>query len=119
MRNADIMVSDFSGVIYDFALIYDKPVIYTNPNADLSLYDAWWLNKPLWKTTALPRIGCELNEGNIENLKQLIDTCIEDTKYADGRKAVKAETWAHYGEGAERVAEYLIQKYDEVEGKEN
>lgn len=119
LRNADIMVSDFSGVIYDFALIYDKPVIYTNPNADLSLYDAWWLNKPLWKTTALPRIGCELNEENIENLKQLIDTCIEDTKYADGRKAVKAETWANYGEGAERVAEYLIQKYDEVEGKEN
>ncbi len=119
LKQADIMVSDFSGVIYDFSLIYDKPVIYTNPNADLSLYDAWWLNKPLWKTSALPRIGCELTQESIDNIKQLIDNCLSDTKYAEGRQAVKNETWAHCGEGAQRVADYLIQKYDELTRKES
>ncbi len=114
LRRSDILISDFSGVIFDFTLVYDKPVIYTNPQFDLSLYDAWWLKTPLWTTTALPRIGCQLTEDNMENLKELIDSCISDPKYAEGRRSVKAETWEHCGEGAERAAEYLINKYDEL-----
>ena len=27
LKRADILISDFSGVIFDFALVYDKPVI--------------------------------------------------------------------------------------------
>ena len=48
LRRSDILISDFSGVIFDFSLVYDKPVIYTNPDFDLSPYDAWWLKEPLW-----------------------------------------------------------------------
>lgn len=114
LRRSDILISDFSGVIFDFTLIYDKPVIYTNPNFDVSLYDAWWLEAPLWTQGALPRIGHELSEENMENLKDIIDTCISDPKYAEGRRAVKAETWEHPGEGAKRAADYLIKKYDEL-----
>ncbi len=117
LRRADILISDFSGVIYDYSLVYDKPVIYTNPNSDLSLYDAWWLNKPLWKTAALPRLGCELTGENINDIKNLIDTCIEDSKYADGREAVKNETWAYRGEGAKRIADFLINKYENLQKK--
>ncbi|MBQ7836237.1 MAG: CDP-glycerol glycerophosphotransferase family protein [Clostridia bacterium] len=114
LRRSDILISDFSGVIFDFTLIYDKPVIYTNPNFDVSLYDAWWLEAPLWTQGALPRIGHELSEENMENLKDIIDTCISDPKYAEGIRAVKAETWEHPGEGAKRAADYLIKKYDEL-----
>ena len=106
--------SDFSGVVFDFSFIYDKPVIYTNPDFDMGLYDAWWLKKPLWTTSALKRIGCELNEDNIDNLKGVIDACIDDPKYAEARRAAKAETGEHSGEGAKRAAEYLVQKYEEL-----
>ena len=118
LRRSDILISDFSGVIMDFCLIYDKPVIYTNPNFDVSVYDAWWLDAPLWTHSALPRIGCELTEQNMENLKDLIDTCLEDPKYAQGRQEVKAETWAHCGEGAKRTVDYLLQKHQELTQKE-
>ncbi|MBP3627172.1 MAG: CDP-glycerol glycerophosphotransferase family protein [Clostridia bacterium] len=114
LRRSDILISDFSGVIFDFSLVYDKPVIYTDPQFDVSLYDAWWLKTPLWTTTALPRIGCELNEDNMNNLKDLIDNCISDPQYAEGRLCVKAETWEHMGEGAERTVDYLLNKYEEL-----
>lgn len=117
LRRSDILISDFSGVIFDFTLIYDKPVIYTDPKFDVSLYDAWWLDTPLWTTSALPRIGCQLTEDNMENLKEIIDTCIVDPKYADGRRMVKEETWEHPGEGAKRTADYLISKYEELTAK--
>ena len=114
LRRSDILVSDFSGVTFEFSLIYDKPVIYTNPNFDLAPYDAWWLNEPLWTSNALPRLGYELTEENIHRMKDLIDSCLADEKFSEGRKAVKAETWSHYGCGTEQVVSYLLQKYDEL-----
>ena len=114
LNRSDILISDFSGVIFDFALVYDKPVIYTDPRMDVSVYDAWWLERPLWTMSALPRIGEELNEGNMDNVKQLIDGCLNDPRYAEGRRSVKEETWANFGNGADAVADYLIRKLDEL-----
>lgn len=114
LRRSDILISDFSGVIFDFSLVYDKPIIYTDPKFDVSLYDAWWLKTPLWTVSALPRLGRELTEENMQNLKELIDSCLEDPTYAEGRRSVKEETWAYCGEGAARTAEYLINKYEEI-----
>jgi CDP-glycerol glycerophosphotransferase (TagB/SpsB family) len=117
LRRSDILISDFSGVIFDFSLIYGKPVIYTDPNFDTSLYDAWWLKEPMWTMSALRRIGEQLTQENMEDLKSLIDRCLTDTRYAEGLRSVKEETWAYPGEGASRVADYLIQKYEELTSK--
>lgn len=114
LRRSDILISDFSGVIFDFALVYDKPIIYTNPQIDVGLYDAWWLKTPLWTKSALPRLGCELTEDNMEHLQDVIDSCLTDPRYADGRCTVKAETWAHAGEGAKRTVDYLLDKYEKL-----
>lgn len=116
LRRSDILISDFSGVVFDFSLIYDKPVIYTDPNFNLAPYDAWFLSHPLWTLSALPRIGQELNMENMENIKALIDTCLEDTRYAEGRKDVRAEVWAYPGEGAVRAADYVEAKLKERGG---
>ncbi len=114
LRRSDILISDFSGVIFDFTLIYDKPVIYTDPKFDLSLYDAWWLDAPLWTTSALCRLGRQLTEENMGNLKELIDSCLLDPQYKEGRRQVVNETWEHRGEGAVRTVDYLLGKYDEL-----
>jgi hypothetical protein len=118
LRRSDILISDFSGVIFDFTLIYDKPVIYTDPKFDLGLYDAWWLDTPLWTESALPRLGAQLTEDKMEHLKELVDTCLEDPKYEEGRRSVKAETWANFGSGAEKAASYLIRKQKELSERE-
>ena len=114
LRRSDILISDFSGVIFDFTLIYDKPVIYTDPQFDVSPYDAWWLKTPLWTSSALPRLGCQLTEENMEHLQELIETCLTDPQYAEGRRQVKEETWAHKGEGAKRTVDYLLARYREL-----
>ncbi len=115
LRRSDILISDFSGVIFDFALIYDKPIIYTDPRFDLGPYDAWWLDRPLWTASALPRLGMQLTEENMEGLGELVDRCLSDPRYSEGRRQVKDETWAYFGEGAARAADYLINKYDELQ----
>ena len=123
LKRSDILISDFSGVIFDFSLVYDKPVIYADTEFDKSPYDSWWLDTPLWNFTALPRIGEKLTLDNFDSLKEIINNCLTDQKYADGRKEARSETWAYPGEAATRAADYLINKYqmltaNKEEGKE-
>ena len=117
LRRSDIMISDFSGVVFDFALIYNKPVIYTSTDFDLSPYDAWWLKKPTWTMTALPRIGRELREEDLGRLGELIDECLTNPVYQEKLLEVRRETWCHVSEGAVRTADYLENKYRELTGE--
>ena len=60
------------------------------------------------------RAGKELTRENVADIKQVIDSCLEDERYAQGRQEVQQETWAYAGEGAVRAAEYLIAKHEEL-----
>jgi len=114
LRNSDILISDFSGVIFDFTLIFDKPVIYADTSFDKSPYDAWWLDEELWTFEILPEMGLKLTEEGLSNIKELIDKCIEDPSFKAGRDKARSETWVHEGEGAVRTADYLFAKYDDL-----
>ena len=72
LNKSSILVSDFSGVVFDFTLIFDKPIIYTNSEFDLSIYDAWWLEKDLWTQSALPRLGKQITDDNIDPLTKMM-----------------------------------------------
>ena len=114
LRRADILVSDFSGVIFDFTLVFDKPVIYADTKFDKSPYDCWWLDTPYWTFEILPQIGQQLTEDNFDTLGDMVQQCLTDPKYAQGRDAARAQTWVYPGEGAVRAADYLEQKVREL-----
>ncbi len=118
LRRSDILVSDFSGVLFDFSLVFDKPVIYADTEFDNSPYDACWLDTPFWTFTALPRIGEQLGKDDLEKLPEMIEECLTEPRYAEGRRQVREETWCYPGEGAKRVADYLIAKCEELRKEE-
>ena len=114
LRKTDIMISDYSGIIFDFSLVFDKPIIYSNPAFDVSPYDASWLDEKPWTFDILPCLGLELTEDNVADIKNLIDTCIEDPSFSEGRDRVRSETWVHMGEGTTRSVDFIMKKYNEV-----
>ncbi len=114
LRRSDILISDFSGVIFDFSLVFDKPIIYTDTKFDISPYDASWIDETPWTFRILPELGLELNENNVGSIKELIDRCIEDPSFAKGRDKARKETWVHIGEGTKRAVDFVIKKYNEV-----
>ena len=114
LHRSDIMISDFSGVIFDFALVFDKPVIYADTSFDKSQYDACWLSEELWTFRILPYIGQQLTEENLPRIRSVIDECMRETRYQEGRDRARRETWQYPGEAAQRVADYLIGKYEAI-----
>lgn len=114
LNRSSILISDFSGVIFDFTLVYDKPVIYADTAFDYGVYDQWWLNRPFWTFDILPSLGQQLTAEKLPALKEMIDSCLSDPRYAQGRKLARSQAWEHPGEGAVRTANYLMEKYSEL-----
>ena len=112
LRKSDIMISDYSGVLFDFSLVFDKPFIYTDVDFDVSPYDAAWLDEEPWTFRVLPKMGLKLKEDNLSELGYLIDCCLSDSEFEKGREEARKETWGYMGESAGRVVGYLIEKHD-------
>ncbi len=107
LRRSDIMISDFSGVLFDYALVFDKPVIYTNAEFDKSVYDCWFLKDELWTIRILPQIGKELAPSCFDSIGLLIRECLSDEGLRAGRDQARRETWMYRGEGAKRTVDYI------------
>lgn len=114
LNRSDILISDFSGVIFDFSLVFDKPVICADTEFDASPYDAWWLKRLPWGLSVIPRLGAKLTKENRADLKKMIDDCLEDESFTESRHQVRDEAWAYQGEGATRMADYLENKLAEL-----
>ncbi len=112
--NADIMISDFSSVIWEFCFIFDKPVIYADISFDPSVYDLAWVDEKRWDITALSKVGLPLTEDSFPHLKEMISTAIASDKLAQARHSLKDEAWSQ-GDSAKRITEYIIQKHDSAQ----
>ncbi|MCR5544531.1 MAG: CDP-glycerol glycerophosphotransferase family protein [Eubacterium sp.] len=117
LMNSDILISDFSGVIFDYTLVFNKPVIYTDTEFDKSPYDACWVDDELWTFKILPEIGQVLNEDNFEDIKTIIDNTISSEKFSKGREQARNETWCHMGEGTVRTVDYVMKKLETLNEK--
>lgn len=117
LSRSDILISDFSGVIFDFTLVFDKPVLYADTSFDKGPYDAWWLNDKLWTFEILPRLGMHISEESLPVLKDIIDQCIENPAYQEARDQARQETWCHIGSGAEKTVDYLMETLSRLNNK--
>ncbi|MCR5210484.1 MAG: CDP-glycerol glycerophosphotransferase family protein [Lachnospiraceae bacterium] len=115
LKKSDLMISDFSGVIFDFALVFGKPVMCTKTDFDLNPYDASWLDEEPWTFGAFPKLGHILTEEGIPDIKHLINESIESDAYKKSREEVRDAMWQHRGRGAADVADYLINKSAELD----
>lgn len=109
LNRADLLISDFSGVVFDFSIIFGKPIMYTSvKNFDDAVYDSAWVKEELWKFKVLPTIGCEISENSLDNLKSRIDETISSDKYEKGIKAAREYAWKNQGHAAETIVDYLM-----------
>lgn len=119
LARADIMISDFSGVIFDFLLVFDKPIMYANAGFSKDPYDAWWLPETPYTFEILPKVGKEITDDYKGNLKTMIDECINDPSYEAARREVRSTAWKNIGNATPAVCDFLMEKLDELSKEEN
>ncbi|MDR1970395.1 MAG: CDP-glycerol glycerophosphotransferase family protein [Treponema sp.] len=116
LAGADVMISDFSGIIFDFAFLFDKPIIYVGGpqgvrmgvRMDLRPYDADDLADEPWQFRTLREIGIELEEDSLDSIGELIEKARDSEELRAARRAARETAWQFPGEAGERTAAFLI-----------
>ncbi len=111
---ADIMISDFSAVIWEYTFIFDRPIIYADISFDPAPYDLAWLDDERWELQVLPLIGIQLLEKDFSGLQDVMDRAISSDSLRESRHELRDIAWKHQGEAAKRIADYVIDKYEEM-----
>lgn len=114
MSRADILITDFSGIIFDFAIIFDRPLIYADTNFDAGTYDACWVEEPMWKFRVLPEIGVKLDKSQFPRMREVIEAALRDENLKAGRDKARETAWQHQGEGAARAVDWLEKNQKEI-----
>ena len=117
LNKADIIISDFSGVNYDYSLVFDRPIIYADTSFDPAPYDAAWTGMPIWSFKVLPLLGNPLREAEFDDIKRIIDETIKSTNLEKGRESVRNQNWSNIGESAKLASDYIIKKHSELKGE--
>lgn len=117
LRRSDLLISDFSGIIFDYSLVFQRPVIYADTSFDRGPYDAWWLKEELWTFETLPKIGKQLTPENFGDLKTVISEVLGNPRYRQAIEKARQETWANVGNSVPLLVDYMIDKRRELLGE--
>jgi hypothetical protein len=110
LSRADIMISDFSGIIFDYIFLCDKPVLYAEHDIDLRPYDASDLNREMWQMKTVREIGIELREEDFPRITDIIARAVENPLLQEARQKTKDTAWQYRGEAGKRIADFMIHK---------
>lgn len=114
LNKADLLISDYSGVIFDFAFVFKKPFIYADTSFNSAPYDAAWLDEELWTIRVLPEIGHQLKEEDFPQIKSIIDNAISSNSSDSQRNKIIEQCWSNIGSAGKLAADYLIEKSNEL-----
>jgi hypothetical protein len=110
LSKADVMISDFSGIIFDYTFLFDKPVFYVKQGLDLRPYDADDLggsSEELWQFKTLREIGIELKEEHFAGIAGEIQKAADSSELRAARRRAKDQAWQHRGEAGKRIVDFM------------
>jgi CDP-glycerol glycerophosphotransferase (TagB/SpsB family) len=109
MHKSDCMITDFSGVMFDYLYLFNKPVILATVDAPVGGYEAEEIESELWDVT----MGKKLSIAYPENPDQLVDTIKNAIKNKDTIKdeilKVRDETIMNFGKAGEAIVDVSLE----------
>ena len=109
MSISDILLTDWSGIMADYALLFKKTFLYTGANIHNKMFDSYELDEPeKWKYKMLSKIGKKLEEDDIKNIIKIIEDIKNDLNFKNNIDEVSTYFWAHKGESAKNVVNFLV-----------
>lgn len=111
---SNVMISDFSGVIFDYAFLFKKPFIFVNEKLNTEIYDISDCDVPLFALEKIKDLGIELTEDNFDKIGELVENACNDASFAEKAEALKNLIWQHRGEAAKNIVDFLVEKQREA-----
>jgi len=108
-HNSISMISDWSGISFEYAFTFERPVIFIdvpkkvlNPNSDNLL------NKPI-EISLRNQIGHIVSPNNLESILDILNTTQENDLNSKKIQEIRSQTVFNIGESAKIGANYIVQ----------
>jgi CDP-glycerol glycerophosphotransferase (TagB/SpsB family) len=109
MASSDIMLTDISGIIFDYAFLFYKPIVVIDTVVELGGYEAEDLEE-VWEITIRPKLCRILQESDIQRLDDII---LEEMSNTGQRQLVTSKIRDqfvyNFGNAGEIAADQLIE----------
>jgi hypothetical protein len=116
LSKADIMISDFSGIIFDYMFLLNRPVIYACEEIDLRPYDSHLIynsKDDMYTFQILKEAGIKLTQDLFPCLPDIIQKTSNDNNILSSIIAAKEEAWRYQGEAGKRVVDFMIKTVEQ------
>jgi CDP-glycerol glycerophosphotransferase (TagB/SpsB family) len=108
LSRADALVSDFSGVIFDYAFLFERPVAYLRFDFDKRPYDLSDIEDEAWTFRSIQELGAPVNEEDFERIEELLDGIIGEEGKKEAIRRLKKEAYMYPGEAGKRTVDALL-----------
>ena len=108
LSRAKLMVSDISGVIFDFAFVFLRPVVSVGAGPVKDGFEAWDIPHPAWEMSALDDLGRRIMPGEENKICQAVKELLAPESTArDKILAIRSASIVNFGTAAEAIAQAL------------
>ena len=114
MRASDILISDLSGIVFDYAFILERPVITLQFTPDTRGMDASDLPWPAWELDILPALGAHVAPDQITRLPEIIASLPQPDIFADRMRDLRGQSMYNFRNSGAVIAGQLQAIYREL-----
>lgn len=109
MTVSDLLISDTSSIRFDYAFLYEKPVITLDiPHEKQLEYEGQFMSE-IWTDSAANRLGRVLTHSDIDNIVPIVNGVL-GSGAANDVKTFRDETISNLGTSAKAIVDALIEE---------
>lgn len=109
LARAQLMVSDISGVIFDFAFVFLRPVVSVGAGPLKDGFEAWEIPHEAWEMSALDTLGKRILPGDEKTVVDVVRFLLASEDRAREKiLSLREQNVVNFGEAGMPIAEALV-----------
>lgn len=117
---ADVLVTDWSSIAYEFSFTTYKPTLYINTPMKIMNPEYDKIDVVPFDIKVREELGAELDLDRVEHAGEVVENLIEDTsQYYNDIEKLKKESFFGLGEAAKLSGDYILQSLKEKISSKN
>ena len=114
MLKADLMISDLSGVFWDFIFLYSKPVLLLKTDFEsIEGFEGSELDYDMWEMRERSKAGQVFDENDIENISVIVRDLLDNPPILQ-LEELKNQSVYNMGNAGEVAAEQIIEIVEKI-----
>lgn len=109
MAQADLLISDLSGILFDFLFVFNKPVIAIKGNIEKDGKEVKSVTKEAWELENLEQLATLIEIHDIQNIEQYIQSSLAKMNQQKIQE-LRDKSLFNYGKAGLVAAEQLLEK---------